>query len=440
MKRIYEDAAYAPLKGCWWSDTVPNLDWPVLTGDKRTDVAIIGGGFTGLSAALHLAQDGVDVTVLEAETPAFGASGRNGGFCCLGGAMAPRKHLLRVFGPEGLAEWRNAELAAVNTVGDLVDAHSMDVDRHSDGETVLAHSPKAMAALRALQTEITADYGLSPKLYEQSELASQGLSGPFHGAMTNPVGFALNPQKYHRGLAQAATKAGATLHAHTAVHGLGRSKGVWRLRTHQGTVTADQVIIATNGYSSESVPQWLRARYLPVQSSVLVTRPLTQTELETQGWTSDQMAYDSRMLLHYFRKLPDNRFLFGARGGLRATPSAEAKTMRALVADFHAMFPAWRDVDITHRWQGLVCLMPDLTPFCGPVPKQPGVFAGLGYHGNGVAMSSYTGVILADLAQGRSPRVPHPIVMRKIPKRMALGRYRRLALGLTYAIASLVDR
>ena len=440
MIRIYESAAYAAPQGCFWDITAPRPDWPALDGDIRADVAVIGGGFTGVSAALHLARDGVDVALLEAETPGFGASGRNGGFCCLGGAKASRAQLIRAFGQKGLADWRATERAAVDTVAALIDDLGLDVDRHSQGETLLAHSPRAWAALQAGASEVAADYGVTPRLTPRDGLVAQGLGGPFLGALTLPIGFALNPRKYHSGLAAAAQAAGARCFARSPVTAITRDGAGWRLKTPRGTLRAPRVVVATNGYSSEDLPPWLRARYLPVQSSVIVTRPLTRAEQQVQGWTSDQMAYDTRFLLHYFRKLPDGRFLFGMRGGLRATPGAEAAIRRRIRADFRAMFPAWAGVEITHDWAGLVCLMPQLTPFCGPVPDMPGVLAGLGYHGNGVAMATHTGALLSDLARGRTPRGRYPQALQRVPGRFPLGRFRRALLAPAYALAGLLDR
>ncbi len=440
MNRIYEAAAYAPDPGVFWHDTCPRPDWPRLERDLACEVAVIGGGFTGLNAALHLAQDGIDVALLEAETPGFGASTRNGGFCCLGGAKAPDALLRRRFGAAGLADWRATEKAAVGHVAGLLRDHAIEADTHSQGETLLAHAPRAMADLRARAAGIDAAYGVTPDLTEARDLPARGLGGAFHGALTIPLGFALNPAKYHAGLSRAADAAGAALHARTPVTALRHNGQAYRLQTPRGTVTADRVILATNGYSSEDVPAWLRARTLPVQSSVLVTRPLTRTEQEAQGWTSDQMAYDTRTLLHYFRKLPDGRFLFGMRGGRTATPRARAAIARKIRRDFHAMFPAWHGVEITHDWSGLVCLMANLTPFAGPVPGHPGLFAGLGYHGNGVAMGSYTGALLAALAQGKPPTGPWPAALQITPKRFPLGGFRRALLLPAYAAASLLDR
>jgi glycine/D-amino acid oxidase-like deaminating enzyme len=440
MKRLYEAAAYGPQEGCFWGQTVCAPDWATMNGDIRTEVAIVGGGFTEICAALHLVMDGVGVVLLDAESPGWGASGRNGGFCCLGGAKAPRGMIVKRFGASGLADWRAAEKAAIETVADLLSVHGIDADTHSKGETLIAHTPRAMSALRASVDEIGEDYGVTPQLIKASALRQEGLGGPFHGALTIPLGFALNPGKYHAGLARAAREAGARIFAQSPVTRIVPNGGTTRLITPRGTVSADKVIIATNGYSSEDVPDWLRGRTLPVQSSVILTRPITPEEQEAQGWTSSQMAYDTRTLLHYFRKLTDGRFLFGMRGGLRATPGAEAAIRRKIRADFQGMFPAWKQVEITHDWSGLVCLMANLTPFVGPVREMPGVFAGLGYHGNGVAMASQAGRILARLVQGRAADTPYPAAMQMQPGRFPLGRFRRALLAPAYAAASLLDR
>lgn len=439
MKRLYEPDAYGPQGACWWADSVTPAPWPRLQTDTRADVAIIGGGFTGLSAALHLAQDGVDVAVLEAEHAGWGASGRNGGFCCLGGAKAPRSLLLRRYGAEGLAEWRKAEMAAVDLVDGLLRDHAIDVDRHSEGETLLAHTPKAWARLQAARDAARQDYGVAPTLIPPDALHEHGLGGPWHGAATTPIGFALNPRKYHAGLARAARGAGACLFQDSPVTKLGRKGDGWRLDTPGGTLRADRVILATNGYTSDDLPDWIGGRTLPVQSSVIVTEPLGDDLLEAQGWTSSQMAYDTRHLLHYFRLMPDRRFLFGMRGGLSATPRAQAAIAVKIRADFARLFHAWQNVAITHEWAGLVCLMARLVPFAGPVPDHPGLFAGLGYHGNGVAMASYTGALMADVVQGRAPRRPWPRAMQQTPPRFPLGRFRRATLWPAYILGEAFD-
>ncbi|WP_170459885.1 NAD(P)/FAD-dependent oxidoreductase [Ruegeria arenilitoris] len=432
MRRIFPAYTYGPgpREGCWWDETTTAPDWPVHSGDLSTDVAIVGGGFTGLSAALHLAERGVSVAVFEAETPGWGASGRNGGFCCQGGSKLGSATLARRYGISAAQDYAQAETDAVGLVADLLQRFRIDADVHSEGETQLAHSPRAMERLRR-----RAESG--GVLHEPSDLERLGMGGRFFGGYTDPVGFGLNPQKYLFGLARAAQAQGAAVFSKSPVQGIRKAGSGYKMTTPTGRIQAKTVLICTNGYSSDDLPDWLAARYMPAQSTVMVTRPLTGAELQAQGWTSRQMAYDTRNLLHYFRLMPDNRFLFGMRGGLMSSPRAEAAIRCKVRRDFDRMFPGWAEVEATHMWSGMVCLTRDLLPFVGEVRGHPGLFAGLAYHGNGVAMGSYCGRALARSVLGEPANIPD--VIAKPPSKFPFGRWRRLLMPPAYAAMALAD-
>lgn len=437
MKRVYESVAYGldPIKDCFWSTTVPKQYWPTVDRDISCDVVIIGAGFTGISAAYHLATDGIDVCLLDAQYPAFGASGRNGGFCCLGGTMADDRILDRRYGTNGRRDYHACEAAAVDLVQSLISDLNLSVDQHSKGETIMAHRPKDAKALAQATSFDQDNYGVSSVYHEQDELRQLGLNSQFYGASTLPIGFGLNPQKYAYGLLAAAQSLGVQVFAKSPADTLTGST----VSTNGHKIRAKKIIIATNGYSSENLVSWMRSRFMPVQSSVLVTRPMSQDELQSQGWTSDQMAYDTRNMLHYFRLMPDRRFLFGMRGGIFATPKSEAKIQRQIRANFEMLFPNWSQVETDHYWSGLVCLTRSYLPYVGPIPDQENVFTGFGYHGNGVAMASYCGAILADLVQAKTPRNPYPDALKTIPMRFPLGRFRRQLLRPAYAMMQVLD-
>ena len=441
MRYVYENAAYGPdpIRDLYWSKTVPDVSLPKLDEPLRTDVAIIGAGFTGLSAAYHLGQAGVAITVLDAQHPMFGATGRNGGFCCLGGGKISNARLDNLYGSDQRQLYRQAEKAAVELVDQILTDNDIDVDRHSNGETLLAHKSKHAQDFPALQAEIKRDYGVTAEILGKQELRQNGLGGAFHGAITTPIGFGLNPQKYASGLLQMAQTKGAKIYASTPAQRITATPSGYEITTPNGTVSCKKFIIATNGYSSEDMFPWMRARFLPVQSSVIVTRPITDKEKMAQGWTSAQMAYDSRFLLHYFRMMPNNRFLFGMRGGLHYTESSNEQIRLKIRHDFARMFPAWRDVNVDYEWSGLVALNRSKTPYIGEIPGYAGSYTGFGYHGNGIAMASYAGALLSDMVLDQIGTRAYPKAFQRIPTQFPLGRFRRYMLAPIYALAQSVD-
>ncbi|WP_371169204.1 NAD(P)/FAD-dependent oxidoreductase [Aliiroseovarius sp. 2305UL8-7] len=412
-RRIYEDYAYedAARAECIWPR--PDGDWPAPEGDHQVEIAVIGGGFTGLSAALHLAEAGAEVMVLDAQAPGWGASGRNGGFCTIGGDKLGLGAIRKRFGEDATRAYFAAQRGAVELVANLLDRHGIDAETHSDGELLLAHSPRAVTGLRAEQAE-WAKLGHPAELIPKSDLTSRGMNGAFHGGLVLPLGFALNPGRYVSGLASAASAAGATLCANSPVTQITEAEGKHILTTPRGQITAKKLIIATNGYSTDGLPDWLSGRYLPVQSNILVTRELTADEIAAQGWSTDLMAYDSRNLLHYFRLLPDGRFLFGARGNIAATAEGQNAMREQLRQHLAAMFPAWRNVETPYFWSGLISLSRDLLPYAGPIGNSATAWAGLNYHGNGVAMGTWVGARLADMALGRIAALP--VHTRALPR------------------------
>jgi len=261
----------------------------------------------------------------------------------------------------------------------------------------------------------------------------QDLGGDFYGAVTTPIRFAVNPRKSLFRLAEAAERAGVRLFQNARVIEITRTGTGFELKIERSRVQAKTVLIATDGYSSENLPG-MRGRYMPAQSNVIVTRPLTDAELSAQGWTSAQMAYDSRHLLHYFRLMadPGSPISFGLRGGLTSSPRAEAAARRMARRDFETLFPTWADAESTHARSVMVCLM--LVPFLG----ESGVFAAFAYHGNGFAMASFSGYALAQLALGRDTGLPQP--MSTPPGRFPLDRFRRWLMPPAYAGYWVQDR
>jgi glycine/D-amino acid oxidase-like deaminating enzyme len=443
MKHLYHPSALDPAAPVpsWWRESLatPPAEYPPLQGDAEAEVAIIGGGYTGLSAAYHLAKDyGIKAVVLERAYPGWGASGRNGGFCCMGGSKLGWKKIITTYGLEDARAFHQAQTDSVALVGGLLEAEGIDADRTGEGDVALAHRESMMAELATDAKFMANAFGAKHTLLDRDGLKALGLSGPhFHGGMADPVGFGLNAYKYAVGLARAAAAHGVVIAAQSPVTGWTREAYGHRLTTPHGSVRAAKVLIATNGYTPEDLHPQFGGRLLPALSSIVVTRPLTEAERQAAGWTSTTPSFDLLNLLHYFRLLPDGRFLFGGRGGVSAEPGALARQSRRIEAAFRRYFPAWAGAEITHRWSGFVCLAADLVPHIGAWEDEPSTYFALAYHGNGVALATWSGRSIARLIGTGTAEAPK--MLHRPPPRFPLPFLRPLYLRGAYVKFGIED-
>ncbi|OSQ31109.1 FAD-binding oxidoreductase [Thalassospira sp. MCCC 1A03138] len=445
LKRLYQPAAYQTnsMPQSFWAlsaATLPDCDHLPEDGTVTADVAIIGGGYTGLSAALELAENGVDVAVFDAGRSGWGASGRNGGFCCMGGSGKSYAQLAKQFGDNQTRHFAKLQRAAIDLVASRLEEWNVDADRHSDGEVILAHKANRVKELREEAAENAHFPGIETEFLTKDQLCERGLDArETHAGLHVKQGFGLHPLKYLAGLHRTCTTKGVRIFEQAAIEDLQDTGDGYILTCENVRISAKKVIVATNGYSAENLPDWIGGRLMPVFSGILVTRPMSDDELAAQGWTSDLMAFDSRTLLHYFRKLPDNRFMFGGRGGITATPTAFDAAKRHLLSHFHRMFPAWKDVEITHHWNGLACLSQSFRPYVGRVPGHRDVWTGLAWHGNGVALGSLAGKMLGQQILGIKGPDDIGAIMGTPPDRFPLARFRRIGRSLAYRYYGLRD-
>ncbi|MBO9508585.1 FAD-dependent oxidoreductase [Thalassospira sp. A3_1] len=445
LKRLYQPAAYQTnsMPQSFWAASagpLPDCDHLPEDGTITADVAIIGGGYTGLSAALELAENGVDVAVFDAGRSGWGASGRNGGFCCMGGSGKSYAQLAKQFGDEQTRHFAKLQRTAVDLVASRLEEWDVDADRHSDGEVILAHKANRVKELREEAAENAHFTGIETEFLTKDQLRERGLHArETHAGLHVKQGFGLHPLKYLAGLHRMCATKGVRIFEQATIEDLQDTGDGYILTCKNVRISANKVVVATNGYSAENLPDWIGGRLMPVFSGILVTRPMSDNELAAQGWTSDLMAFDSRILLHYFRKLPDNRFMFGGRGGITATPTAFDAAKRHLLSHFHRMFPAWQDVEITHHWNGLACLSQSFRPYVGRVPGHRDVWTGLAWHGNGVALGSLAGKMLGQQMLGIKGPDDIGAIMGTPPDRFPLARFRRIGRSLAYRYYGLRD-
>ncbi|MCJ2544068.1 NAD(P)/FAD-dependent oxidoreductase [Thermostichus vulcanus] len=406
-KALYPPSTYDPALpvGSYWDTTLADLSWrdpAPLQQDVSCDVAILGGGLTGLSAALHLARDHhIQAHLLEAGSLGWGASGRNGGFCGVGASNLSHAGMVKRVGQAETERYYQDQRQAVEGVLALAEAEGFSVDPQGQGCYVVAHRPQSWRELEADHLIYTQVAGYPARLLTAAELREQGFnSQENYGALHIGVGFGLNPLKLTQGLAESARQRGAQLYSRSPV--LAWEKvGSWHLwHTAGGVLRAKQVIVATNGYTPEALHPTLQGSLLPVLSNILVTRPLTASEKEAQGWWDPTPLYDTRRLLFYYRLLPDGRLLFGGRGGTRDTPAERQRLRDWMTQRLYTLFPAWQGVEIEHFWNGLACVSRQLHPHIGCSSADPSLWYGLAYHGSGVATAVWAGQKLAQESAG----------------------------------------
>lgn len=443
LKHLYPAQAYAPVRdeGNFWQTTVKLPEPPKpLQSEIRADVAIIGAGVTGLNAALVMARAGLDVVILDAAWPGWGASGRAGGFIGMGGTKLDEHALIQRFGVTETRAFVAAQVDSVERVRDLLITEKINADAHGKGEWAMAHRPSDAAAFPEYAGFLKSTFGIEAEVLTQGALAERGLASPaFHGALHHPVGFALNPLKYTLGLTKAAMAAGVRIYGHSPVYAL-HPGAPNRVVTAMGNVSARHVIIATNGYSADGLAPWMDARFLPVPSNIIVSRVITPEEQQAQGWSATEPVFDTRKLLHYFRLMPNGRMMFGMRGGTNLRPRDQAVMQSRIRQDFDRIFPAWRHVETPHFWSGLVCVNRSRIAYVGAVPGYDHVWTAHAYQGSGLAMGTWSGNALAEIILGHKSPNSLPAPMRVQPPKFPFPGLRRRLLGAAYTVYGWKDR
>ncbi len=397
------DLAKEPLRSSLWEATaMAGGEYPALSGDRTADVAVVGGGILGLSSALELTGRSRSVALIEAQVPGWGASGRNGGQVIPGLKHDPDE-IERALGPRLGPRVVETVGGAAGHLFDLVRRLGIDCDAAQNGWIQAAHSSRALAAplVRARQW---AARGAPVEVLGAREITDLIGSDGYVGGWIDRRAGGIQPLSFVRGLAQAATAAGVQIHGHTPALAITRSGDGWRIRTPGGSLTTGTVILATNGYTDGLWPG-LRQTVVPVFSMQIATEPLPEAALR-RILPGRQVVSDTRNLLRYFRVDGTGRLLMGARGPFRdeVALSHAGSHIRAI----GEIFPELGPVRIEHVWAGRVAMTADHLPHVHTLA--PGVFAGLGFNGRGVALATRLGKALADLTEGRdSEEIGFPV-------------------------------
>jgi glycine/D-amino acid oxidase-like deaminating enzyme len=390
-----------------WFDTLPTSLAPRagLPGSTEVDVAIVGGGFTGLWTAYYLleADPSLRVAVLESEISGFGASGRNGGWCS---ALYPVgiRTLTAESGREAAIAQYGAMRGAVDEVVRVAAAEGIDADIAVGGTVVLARSPTQLARARAEVSE-AGEFGLGLSLLDAAAACERVDATNVVGATYTPHCAAIHPAKLVRGLAEVVEARGARIYEQTRVTGIERGL----VHTNRGDVRAQTVVRATEGYTAQLAAT--RRALAPVYSLIIATEPLPEAMLDEIGLQQRETFSDFRHLIIYGQRTADGRLVFGGRGapyhlGSRIKDSYDRvpKVFEALRHTLVDLFPVLRDATITHRWGGPLGIARD---WHASVGLHNGVAWAGGYVGDGVSTTNLAGRTLADLITGRDSELTH---------------------------------
>jgi glycine/D-amino acid oxidase-like deaminating enzyme len=369
------------------------------------DVVVIGAGYTGLAAARHLARSGASVVVLERDRVGAGASSRNGGQVLTGLKLDPGT-LVQRFGEAKARRLFEIAAESMARLEAILAEERIDCAYMRTGHIQAASKPKHFKALQDEQALLARVFSHRVELVPRAEQRSEVGSDIYHGLLIDEHSAALNPAKYVEGLAAAATRSGATIVTHSAVKGLDKVAGAWRVSVVGpgfSTVEARDVLVATNGYTTGVTPE-LQRRLIPIGSFIIATEPIpggTAAALLPKG----RVAFDSMNFLHYYRMMPDRRLLFGGRAEFRAPDEHTASRVAGILrADMVHTFPELRGTRVDYSWGGNVAFSRDQMPRAGRLDD---LYYSGAYAGHGIAMATYLGEQIARRIAGES--FEHPL-------------------------------
>jgi glycine/D-amino acid oxidase-like deaminating enzyme len=415
----------------FWATLLPPQKRSSQSQPAEIDVAIIGGGLTGLNAALELAKNGISCAVFEQETIGWGASSRNGGMMTPG-LKASLRSITRAYGLERAREFWQWSLDAIDYVQQIIVEEEIDCDFERNGYAWLACKPKHMENVRREKQWLKENFDYSGgKIIPREELRTEIGTDDYDGAFVDDFGAGLNPAQYTHGLAEAAARSGVCLLEKTPVTKIMRETGQFRVTTPNASTRARQVLLATNGYTTHIVPK-ARSGIFPVGSYIIVTEPLSE-DLQREISPRKRMFYDSKKFIKYFRLTADGRLLYGGRNNLSTTLDLH-KSAENLRADMLATFPQLKHTVITHTWTGKLGITFDLLPHVG---RFDGIHYAYGYSGHGLSIASYLGREVGQLLAGK---IPSTIFAEINHPRTILANFDKLYLPFVAAWYRFLDR
>ena len=386
----------------YWLTTGQTPTPPAQPLPETADVAIIGAGFTGLSAALTLAKRGAKVVVMESQTIGWGASSRNGGMVLTGLKLGVNK-LISMYGRDLTRRMYAASLDTIATVERIVKEENIACDFARTGHLEVACKQAHFDDYERQAEVIAREFNHRLRVVPRGDLRTEIGSGIYYGGMVDEVSAGLNPARYVAGLAAAAMRAGAQIQERTSLQNMQRETcngaAGFRVQTSQGTFWARNIFVGTSGYTGGATPA-LQKKIIPIGSFIITTQVLPES-LARELSPRNRQIFDSKNYLYYYRLTPDNRMLFGGRAAFfPETSQTIRKSAEILRRGMIEVYPQLRDKKVEYVWGGTLDFCFDMMPHAGQID---GVYFALGYAGHGVAMATWQGQKMAEwIAEGKT--------------------------------------
>ena len=445
MKNIYHSDIYkfnSPVNSYWEDTSKENFNLEKLTKNINCEIAIIGGGYTGLLCAINLIENyNLDVILLEAGKVGWGASSRNGGFCSFPPIKTSFKRLQKIYGKEETKKFFQNAVEGSNYTKNIISNYNIDCDVTGESNFIVAHHPNKFKQIKEQAEIYKNEFGIQTEIYSKEEFNNIGHGGTEQfGALSYKPGFAINPLKFVNGIAKYALSKKLKIFEHSFVDKIEKINGSYNLITKEGSVNAKKIVVATNGFYQEGLVPQLNGRILPVISNIIVTRQLTKDEIDLHNFKTFSPIANTKNLLYYYRKLPDNRILFGTRGDFIGSDKSNFVRSKIMENFFKNIFPSWLNISIDYNWRGLIAMSQKLTPSIGKI-KNEEIYYGFGYHGVGVASAPWTGKELSKLVfSSNSKNLNISKIYKGLPKKFIFPKLRIFYFRLAVLFYNIKDK